>query len=122
MKRIERRAVEKLPEYAAAVSKVMRARARVKEETTMKHPMQAIERDSDGIARFKANAIVEYLLERVVELGVDMNTLARLDFAREDRAQFAQLIGYSVSGFGDLSYADEETVQAADAEAQRLAT
>lgn len=35
-----------------------------------------------------------------------MNTLARLKFPDVDRAQFAQLIGYSVSGYGELSYTE----------------
>jgi hypothetical protein len=45
----------------------------------------------------------------------DMNQIARMNFDDEDRAQFAQLIGYSVSGYGDLSYASAESVAAADA-------
>ena len=30
-------------------------------------------------------------------------------FTDEDRIQFAQLIGYSLSGFSDLSYVDDQT-------------
>ncbi len=67
-----------------------------------KHPMQKIVFDTRGVARFQTNAIVEYLLDKG---GMDLNDIARQDFDREDRAQFAQLIGYSVSGYGDLSYA-----------------
>jgi hypothetical protein len=38
-----------------------------------------------------------------------MNTLARMDFSDDDRQQFAQLIGYSLSGYGELqSYVDDE--------------
>lgn len=77
----------------------------------MKHPMQPIVLDQQGVARFKENKIVRYLLEHG---GIDMNQLARLDFPREDQSQFAQLIGYSVSGFGDLSYAQQDEVAAAD--------
>lgn len=55
----------------------------------------------DGVLRFKKNAIVEHLLENG---GIDMNDLARLSFTDEDRRQFAQLIGYSLSGYYDLSY------------------
>jgi len=33
-----------------------------------------------------------------------MNHLAMLDFSDEDRMQFAQLIGYPVCGYRDLSY------------------
>ena len=37
-----------------------------------------------------------------------------MPFSDEDREQFAQLIGYSVSGFGELSYASAEMVEKAD--------
>jgi hypothetical protein len=43
-----------------------------------------------------------------------MNSLAVMTFSREDREQFAQLIGYSVSGFGELSYCSKKSVQLAD--------
>lgn len=82
-----------------------------------KHPMQPIVVDDDGVARFKANAIVCFLLDQG---GFDMNDLARRFFSDEDREQFAQLIGYSVSGFGDLSYASRESIIEADAAVERL--
>ena len=34
--------------------------------------------------------------------------------------QLAQLIGYSVSGFGDLSYADRDVVRRADRKTEKL--
>jgi hypothetical protein len=49
-----------------------------------------------------------------------MNDLALMPFSNEDREQFAQLIGYSVSGFGELPYASAMAVMAADVEAERL--
>lgn len=79
-------------------------------------PMQPIEMVG-SVIRFRKNRIVEHLLNNG---GIDMNALAVLDFSDEERAQFAQLIGYSVSGFGDLSYADAETVERADLEAARI--
>ena len=66
---------------------------------------QPIYTDQHGTRRFKANAIVEYLLNNG---PFDMNHLARLDFPDADRVQFAQLIGYSVSGWGDLPYVSDE--------------
>ncbi|MNR31726.1 hypothetical protein D3C85_1492550 [compost metagenome] len=60
--------------------------------------------------RFKENAIVRHLLDNG---GIDLNQLARLDFSREDREQFAQLIGYSLSGFGELGYVRDTTYAAA---------
>lgn len=76
----------------------------------MNHPIQPIVTDEQGTIRFKANAIVEYLLEHG---GIDMNHLARQDFTADDRQHFAQLIGYSVGGYGSLSYATDEVYSAA---------
>jgi hypothetical protein len=64
-----------------------------------------------GVARFKGNQIVQLLLDGGI---YNMNNLALLNFSDEDREQFAQLIGYSVSGFGELSYASKQAVDAAD--------
>jgi hypothetical protein len=76
----------------------------------MKHPIQPLEKDANGTLRFKGNAIVRFLLDSGPH---DMNTLAMKDFSQEDREQFAQLIGYSLPGFGDLSYVSDETYSAA---------
>ncbi len=75
----------------------------------MRHPIQPII-DVNGTKRFKANAIVEYLLDNG---GIDMNAISRLPFSREDREQFAQLIGYSLSGFSELGYVSDDTFEAA---------
>jgi hypothetical protein len=79
------------------------------------HPVQPIVNVA-GIARFKVNGIVRFLLENG---PFDMNYLARQSFSREDHEQFAQLIGYSVGGFSDLSYASAEVIDAASAEVAR---
>lgn len=77
-----------------------------------KFPMQPIVEDEHGVCRFKQNAIVRFLLD---EGPFDMNKLAMLPgISQAERNQFAQLIGYSVSGYGDLSYADPESVEKAD--------
>ncbi len=80
------------------------------------HPMQPLVLD-DGVVRFKSNAIVRFLLDHG---GYDLNRLALLHFTDEDRAQFAQLIGYSVSGWGDLSYVPHRLANLADANADAL--
>lgn len=36
-----------------------------------------------------------------------MNDLADMDFTNEEWRQFAQLIGYSLSGYSELSYVDD---------------
>lgn len=70
----------------------------------MKHPMQPTYEDH-GVARFKSNMIVRHLLDRG---GFDMNDIAKLSFSKEDRVQFAQLIGYSLGGFDELGYVSME--------------
>jgi hypothetical protein len=80
-----------------------------------KQPMQPIVKTESGTVRFKTNEIVDYILTNG---GIDMNDIAYKSFTQEDRMQFAQLIGYSVSGFGDLSYADPGVVAIAERIAQ----
>ncbi len=82
-----------------------------------KHPMQRLAKDEHGVVRFVANEIVRFLLDNG---GHDMNDLACREFSVDDREQFAQLIGYSVSGFGSLSYASDEAVAEADVAAEAL--
>lgn len=86
-------------------------------------PMQPIVWDGQGVIRFQANEIVRYLLDNG---GLDLNKLHGMghpapNFPREDWEQFAQLIGYSVSGFGDLGYPRRHVVAKADEIADRLA-
>lgn len=78
----------------------------------MKNPIQPLAKDATGVLRFKGNAIVQHLLDTHPMIG--MNQLAALDFTDDDRQQFAQLIGYSLSGYGELqSYVDDEAYTAA---------
>lgn len=83
----------------------------------MRHPLQPLYRDEHGVIRFKANAIVRFLLDRG---PFDLNTLGRMEFSDEDREQFAMLIGYSVGGFSELDYVSDETYEAAEAAANEL--
>jgi hypothetical protein len=73
-------------------------------------PIQPLYTDEHGTVRFRANALVRFLLDNG---GIDMNKLAVEDFPVEDREQFAQLIGYSLSGFSELSYVRDITYEAA---------
>ena len=85
---------------------------------TQRFPLQPIITDEHGNRRFRQNKIVRHLLDCG---GLDLNRLSvvlRGDNCREDWEQFAQLIGYSVSGFGDLSYVSQDTVAIADAMAE----
>lgn len=73
------------------------------------HPIQPLEMQ-DGVLRFKSNAIVRHLLDAG---AIDMNKIAVLNFTREDREQFAQLVGYSHAGAGDLSYMSDVVLEIA---------
>jgi hypothetical protein len=81
-----------------------------------RHPMQPLVMDGN-VVRFKANAIVRLLLDTG---KLNMNDLALIQFPAEDREQFAQLIGYSVSGYGELSYVSNESYARAQAAAKKL--
>ena len=74
------------------------------------HPIQPLISDNQGTLRFQSNALVRYLLDHG---PFDMNDLAGVQCSNEDREQFAQLIGYSLHGFGGLPYVSTETYDAA---------
>jgi len=69
-----------------------------------RNPMQPVVLAEDWIIRFQKNDIVVALPRCASWHGFSLSDLAKMQFSRDDRAQLAQLIGYSVSGFGDLSY------------------
>jgi len=82
------------------------------EKAPAKNPIQPLSNDAHGVLRFKPNAIVQHLLD--THSSCDMNTLRAMNFTNDDRQQFAQLIGYSLSGYGDLrSYVDDESYSVA---------
>jgi hypothetical protein len=78
------------------------------ESVVTRQPMQPLQKDKHGTVRFRGNAIVQHLLDNG---GLDLNDLAVTspEFPQQDWEQFAQLIGYSLSGFGDLSYVRDDT-------------
>ena len=79
-------------------------------DSYMKHPIQPLSKDSSGVLRFKQNAIVRHLLDCG---GIDLHQIACIDFTADDRQQFAQLIGYSLSGYSELSYVDDDAYETA---------
>ncbi len=85
-----------------------------------KHPIQPIAFDEDGTIRFVKNNIVRFLLDQY-EPG--LNDLAvRFGYSADNKADYEQLmmlIGYSVSGFGDLDI-DRRTIAIADRKADEL--
>lgn len=86
---------------------------------SLQNPDQPVYLDEEHVARFKANTLVRYLLDRG---GIDLNHLAGIAylFPRTDWEQFYQLIGYSVSGYGDLSGVSQESVERADRASDEL--
>lgn len=79
--------------------------------TEPKHPIQPLYKDDHGTVRFKANQIVQFLLNAG---PFDLNQLALMPWSVEDREQLSQLTGYSLSGFGELSYVTDETYDLAE--------
>jgi hypothetical protein len=86
----------------------------------MKPPMQPLVIDPLGVVRFQENRIVWTLLEYCRDRGLGLNELAMLEFSQADRTQFAQLIGYSLSGFHELSYVSDADALAASEAARQI--
>lgn len=83
--------------------------------TAYKLPMQPLVIDSHGTLRFKENPIVRKLLDYATMHDYGLNEMALEHFDAEDRMQLAQLIGYSLSGYGSLSYVTDESYECASA-------
>lgn len=80
----------------------------------MKHPIQPLSKDAEGVIRFKENTIVRRLLDYAQAHGMGLNEIAMQVHSDDDRQQFAQLIGYSLDGYGSLrSYVSDEAYSAA---------
>jgi hypothetical protein len=101
---------ETIPVFLATRNTATRAQA--PDSAAGLPPMQPLIVDPRGTVRFQENAIVRHLLDKG---GIDMNDLGRLDFTDSDREQFAQLIGYSVGGYSELSYVSDESYERAAA-------
>lgn len=83
--------------------------------THLSHPFQPVGMDGE-VFRFKRNGIVADLLDGLIpqDLNKVAALVARGRYTREDYSQLMQLVGYSVSGFGDLSLVPPEHVAQAD--------
>ena len=84
-----------------------------------RHPIQPLVRDPEHVIRFKGNKIVRYLLDYATARGCSLNELAVMPFSPEDRQQFAQLIGYSLCGYGELPYVTDAAWERADSEGRK---
>ena len=75
-------------------------------------PMQPMHMVRDVI-RFRENDVVRWLLDKG---GLDLNDVAIQRFRQEHLEQFYQLIGYSLSGYHELSEVSDQTcLDASDA-------
>jgi hypothetical protein len=102
--------------------------------------MQPVIRDARGDLRFRENAIIRYIVDhaaKVVHPGakaidpdtgkpyhqgtLDLGKLMTMDFPQEDREQFAQLMGYSIAGYHELSYVSDESAAQASLAVEILA-
>ena len=88
------------------------------------HPMQPVGLDNKNRPRFKENKIVRHMLDLLTDRGLfDLNQVARMvgngSFSEEDQIQLAQLIGYSVGGFGELPYVPDDVFEKAEEAAQK---
>ncbi len=87
------------------------------ERDALPHPMQPIGLDAYGVACFKKNAIVRFLLDAG---PYDLNSLSMMPWSPQDYTHLMQLIGYTVSGYGELSTSPDELVAKADEFAAKL--
>ncbi len=76
-------------------------------DKSVKFPVQPVDKDPNGHLRFVKNRIVNHLYNVGKANKCSMNDLADMDFTNEEWRQFAQLIGYSLSGYSELSYVDD---------------
>lgn len=102
-------------------------------------PMQPVVKDSDGRPRFRENAIIRYIVDHAADVvhpgapaidpttgkpyhqgKLDLGKLRSMDFPQEDMEQFAQLMGYSISGYHELSYVSDESCSQANHLAAQL--
>ena len=90
-------------------------------------PMQSIVWDGHGVIRFKKNRIIDDLLDVAGKHGLDLNQIAiracNDKYTDAEQIQLAQLIGYSVSGYGDLSYVqrnEKKALRPADKKADKM--
>lgn len=81
--------------------------------------MQPVHITEGGIARFVQNRIVVDALNIANLQGFDMNQIAiraaQGGYTKDEQMQFAQLIGYSVDGYGSLSYTTDLSYEEAQA-------
>lgn len=94
-----------------AEDKWLRMIAEENEDDGLEQGEQPLVLDDAGVIRFRENRIIRLLLDAG---PFDLNQIALMAFSDQERQLLAQLIGYSVSGYGDLPYAEGEPTARAD--------
>ena len=74
------------------------------EDRSVRHPQQPVVQ-VDGIDRYLQNDIIAWLFDTG---KIDLNAISTMGFKTADQCQLAQLLGYSLSGYGDLHYTKED--------------
>jgi hypothetical protein len=135
--REDREQIAQLLGYPVNDDRFAEVRPNLPEPVTLKkkgyqpQPMQSIVQDAHGVLRFRENAIARMLLDRDTERGRvcpdfparsdgGLNWIAMREFSQEDQEQFAQLIGYSISGYHELSYVSDKSASQASARAHEI--
>ncbi len=104
-----------------------------------RHPMQPVYKDDNNEVRFRENAIIRYIVDHAADVvhpgaprvdpetgrpyhqgRLDLTKIATLPFPQEDREQFAQLMGYSISGYHELDYVSDESCAEASVRAEQV--
>jgi hypothetical protein len=75
---------------------------------SQKYPMQPV-LNIDGVDRFEANPIVDWLCTQKCNMNEIAIFVAENNIDDKYMRQVAQLVGYSVRGYGTLSYVDDES-------------
>ena len=94
-----------IKEAQEACDRLNAERKGVEKKKRPKHPIQPTYYDKNGVLRFKPNGIIRWLLNND---KFSLNEIAAMPFEDNDREQLAQLIGYSLGGFSELSYVSDE--------------
>lgn len=125
IRRVHRRGVD-VPQWLNAhlvawqQDKPATSLTRLKAEWQAEYPMQPITFDPAGVLRFEENPIVSYLAREASDLNHLAIWCATNKVDAKYQEQLAQMIGYSLSGYGTLSYVTDESYDRAERLADKL--
>lgn len=100
-------------EYAAVIAERDAALAQL-----AVYPMQPISTDELGVARFERNLIIDWLCTEKSNMNEVAIYAAENGIDEKYQQQVAQLVGYSISGYGNLSYVNDENYERAQLRAK----